>query len=216
MKNLAVVIFVALATMLSVGEVEAIPISFTATGTFSSPTGGCTAAAANTITCDGYLLTYSSVPTVVDVPLGFDSVVNFGQVAVTGTGSATMVNGGGSFALQIAQTGPAPTAGSPFTYTAALSVSLINNASGSFLQFNAPLTRIVNSATTDVTYLLTEADDVTPGRSRIAGLNQPALDMNGTVTPKAVNTPEPSSLLLLGSGILGLTAVGRRKKNVSE
>src|SRR4051812_7427183 len=81
---------------------HAVPISFTTTGTFSNPTGGCTAAAANTITCDGYTLTFSSVPTVEDVPFGFSSVVNYGQVAVTGS-SANEITGGGLFTLQITQ-----------------------------------------------------------------------------------------------------------------
>jgi len=179
---------------------QAVPISFTTTGTFSSPTGGCTAAAASTITCDGYTLTFSSVPTVEDVPFGFTSVVNFGQIAVTGS-NTSQINGGGNFALQITQTVPVPTGGSPFTYTATLTAQLILNASNSFLQFNAPFIRTVTGAPYDVIYNLTEADDTVPGRSRIAGSGQPPLDINGSIMPIAA-VPEPTSLVLLGSGLL--------------
>jgi PEP-CTERM motif len=185
---------------------EAVPIAFTTSGTFSNPTGGCTSAAASTITCDGYTLTFSSVSTLQDVPLDFTSVVNFGQMMVTGVGSPTIVSGGGSFALSITQTIAAPTGGSPFTYSALLTAVLVNNASGSYLQFGGPFTNIVTGSPYNVVYALTESDDNTPGRSRISGLGQSPLDINGTITPVAA-VPEPSSLLLLGSGML---AVGRK------
>ena len=105
MKNLVVVGLFFVGMAISAGQVHAVPISFSTTGTFSSPTGGCTSAVANTIVCDGYTLTFSSVPTVIDVPLGFTSVVNFGQIAVTGS-NPSLITGGGTFTLQITQTIP--------------------------------------------------------------------------------------------------------------
>jgi hypothetical protein len=103
--------------------------------------GGCTAAAANTITCDGYTLTFTSAPTVQDVPFGFTSVVNYGQITVTGIGSPSVISGGGSFSMQITQTLPAPSGGSPFAYTATLTAVLVTSASDSYLQFGGPFTR---------------------------------------------------------------------------
>src|SRR5437764_14557483 len=85
MRRLAVLVLAAFSIVASTRPAEAVPIAFTTTGTFSAPTGDCTAAAANTITCAGYTLTFSSIPTVEDVPFGFSSVVNFGQVTTTGS-----------------------------------------------------------------------------------------------------------------------------------
>src|SRR3954447_2116669 len=119
MRKLAVLTLTALSLVAVSQSAQAVPIAFTTTGTFSSPTGDCTAAAANTITCSGYTLTFTSAPTVQDVPFGFSSVVNFGQVSVTGN-NTNIVNGGGTFNLQITQTIAPPSGGSPFSYTANL------------------------------------------------------------------------------------------------
>jgi len=200
MRKLAVLTLTALSLVAVSQSAQAVPIAFTTTGTFSSPTGGCTAAAANTITCDGYTLTFTSAPTVQDVPFGFTSVVNFGQITTTGS-SGTIINGGGTFSLQITQTIAPPTGGSPFTYTASLVAQLVLSASNSFLQFTGPFQRTVTGTPYDVVYNLTEADDAVPGRSRISGSGQAPLDINGTITPIAA-VPEPASLLLLGSGLL--------------
>jgi hypothetical protein len=200
MRKLVVLSLVALSMAAAIQSAEAVPIAFTTTGTFSTPTGGCTAAAANTITCSGYTLTFSSVPTVQDVPFGFNSIVNFGQVAVTGN-NINLVSGGANFGLQITQTIAAPTGGNPFTYTASLFAQLIVNASGSFLQFTAPFNHTVTGTPYDVVYNLTEADNGIMGRSDISGSGQDPLNINGTIMPVAP-VPEPASLLLLGSGLL--------------
>ena len=181
------------------------PIAFTTTGTFSNPTGGCSRAAANTITCSGYTLTFSSVPAVQDVPLGFTSLVDFGQVAVTGN-NVNLVAGGGSMDLQITQAIAAPAGGSPFSYSASLVAQLIVNASGSFLQFTGPFNHTVTGTSYDVVYNLTEADHGTAGRSDISGSGQDPLNISGTIMPMTpappAPVPEPAPWVLLGSGLL--------------
>jgi hypothetical protein len=208
MRKLAVLSLVALSMAAGIQSAEAVPIALTTTGTFSSPTGGCSSAAANTITCSGYTLTFSSVPTVQDVPFGFTSIVSFGQVAVTGN-NTNLVSGGGNMDFQIIQTIAAPTGGSPFTYSASLFAQLIVNASGSFLQFAGPFNRTVTGTPYDVVYNLTEADNGIMGRSAISGSGQDPLNINGTIMPimPVAPVPEPASLILLGSGLL---VAGRR------
>jgi len=156
-----------------------------------------------------------------DVPFGFTSVVNYGQIAVTGS-SAAEITGGGLFTLQVTQTVPVPTGGSPFTYTASLVADLVLNASNSYLQFNAPFVRTVTGAPYNVIYNLTEADDAVPGRSRIAGSGQAPLDINGSIMPVAnvTNVPEPTSLVLLGSGLLiagrQIRKTGNKRRSVAS
>ena len=100
MHKLGVLLLTGLTIVAASRSAEAVPIAFTTAGTFSSPTGGCTSAAANTISCSGYTLTFTSNPTVQDVPFGFTSTVNFGRITVTGS-NTSLVTGGGAFDLQI-------------------------------------------------------------------------------------------------------------------
>jgi hypothetical protein len=208
MGKLAVLTLTAL-SLVAVKSAEAVPIVFSTTGTFSSPTGGCTAAAANTISCGGYTLTFASTPTVQDVPFGFTSVVNFGNITTTGS-NAAQVNGGGTFNLQIIQTVPSPLGGSPFSYTGNLTAELVLSASNSYLLFSGPFNRTVFGTPYDVAYNLTEADRGTMGRSDISGTGQAPLDINGTILPVA-NVPEPASIVLIGSGLFGLARKLRKK-----
>ena len=184
MRRLAVLTLAAVGLVAANRSAEAVPISFSTVGTFSNPTGGCSAGAfSNTISCGGYTLTFSSTPSLQDVPFGFTSVVNFGQIAVTGASNPNEIVGGGSFALQITQDIPVPTGGNPFSYMATLNADLVLTASNSYLQFSAPFINTVTGAPYNVTYNLTEGDDGVMGRSRISGSGQAPLDINGSITP---------------------------------
>ena len=192
-------LFVAMVA-LGTSEAKADPVTFTTSGTFTC--GGCAGSGSNSVTFLGgmgnaFMLTFTGLgSTSLNTPTG-TSFGNF-QTFVSGTG---VINASGTFTLTITQT--APTAGSAgFSATFNGTFSASNSGTG-----------VVNFTVTSVTiggiqYSITNNPlNLVPPAS-----NNGITTVQGLVTSEV---PEPTSMLLLGSGLLGI-AGGIRKRFKSQ
>lgn len=161
----------------------------------------------STVSCGGpggFGLTFDGVAV---SPFGYKSgsQITFGTFTPTGTGSATVSGNDVMFRLFINQTNPttgqASVAGS-FTGT------LTRGTGGSYSDlFWAPTTNTVTIG--NVTYNL-QGTQGTPLDSLTIGAEfKTSINGNAVVAPATV--PEPSSMALIGTGLIGLVPVFRRK-----
>jgi len=193
----------ALVAVLVIGSVtpaNAIPVTYSTSGVFGS-------SGSNILNQNGVRIEFNNLAsTTVSPPPTTAALFGSFTTAALPTASATLVD---TFTLTITQTGPAP--GGTATFTSTVGGTIFVGNSQAFIQFAAPLTRIVTAGGFTTSYRIVEGDDQNPGRLELFGNVGQVSTLNGEVGIAAVPEPGTMALACVALPLLGLGYARNRR-----
>jgi hypothetical protein len=194
----------ALAAVLVIGSVtpaRAIPVTYSTSGVFGS-------SGTNALTQDGVRIEFNNLAsTTVNPPPATHALFgSFTTVNLPAT-AFTLVD---TFTLTITQTAPGP---GTATFTSTVGGTIFIGNSQAFVQFAAPLARIIDGGGFATTYRIVEGDEANPGRLELFGNTGQVSTLNGEIGIAAVPEPGTMALACVALPLLGIGYARNRRRN---